>query len=174
MTDLRIGVLTCSDSCSAGLAEDTSGREIMDLCEQRGWLVVAYHVCPDEMESVCTSLIEMSDVDEVDVVLTVGGTALKPRDVTADSTQAACERLVPGFGESIRSALAPDDASILLSRNTAGIRGKTLVVNLPGGGERSRDAFSLVADHLESASKMTKRPAWPPNPPKTLESPASA
>lgn len=163
MTELRVGVLSCSDSCASGDREDLVGRRIAELCEDRGWLTVAYHVCHDDPESICTSMLEMTDLDEVDAILTIGGTALGPRDVTPESTERVCERMVPGLAEIIRTRTTAADPDLMLSRATAGVRGHTLIVNLPGGGEHAIDAFWVVAGQLEHASAMLHRPWTPTN-----------
>ena len=168
MADLRIGILTCSNSRAAGEAEDVAGREIIERCEARGWLVVAYHVCPFEFECISSSLIEMSDVDDADVIVTLGGTGLGPGDITPEVTERVSERLVPGIAERIRAvaatvpgALVPgeprsaEDCS-MFSRATAGIRGNTLILNLPGGTEPTARCFDVVADHLERASSAVR------------------
>lgn len=156
MGDLRLGILTCSDSRAAGEHEDLAGRWVLDACEERGWLVVAYHVCPDEFECITTSIIEMVDVDETDVVLTLGGTGLGPRDVTPEATERICERMVPGLAEEIRRGTTSTDPHLMFSRATAGIRGETLVINLPGGERPTADAFTLLAGQLEYASAMIR------------------
>lgn len=163
MTELRVGVLSCSDSCASGHAEDVVGRKIVELCEENEWLVIAYHVCHDDPESICTSMLEMTDLDEVDAILTIGGTALGPRDVTPESTERVCERMVPGLAETIRARTAASDPDLMLSRATAGVRGHTLIVNLPGGGDHAIDAFWVVAGQMERASEMLHRPWTPAN-----------
>lgn len=165
MADLRIGILTCSDSRAAGEAEDLAGRAIIERCEARGWLVVAYHVCPFEFESISSSLIEMSDVDDADVIVTLGGTGLGPGDITPEVTERISERLVPGIAERIRAVAAetpsagsqlPIEDFSLFSRATAGIRGQTLILNLPGGTGPTVRCFDVVADHLERASSAVR------------------
>ncbi|MRR12049.1 MogA/MoaB family molybdenum cofactor biosynthesis protein [bacterium] len=157
--DLRIGVLTCSDSRALGQAEDEAGRAIIEACEAQDWIVAAYHVCLCEMESVCTSLIEMTDMEEVDVVLTIGGTGLGPRDIMPEATELICERIATGLAEGLRCAARESDDSwdvFLLSRATAGTRGFSLVVNLPGGTAVSGTAFAMLAPHLERAAAMVR------------------
>lgn len=154
MGDMRIGVLTCSDSCSCGDAEDLAGRAIIEQCEDRGWVVVAYHVCADEVESICTSIIEMTEIEEADIVLTLGGTGLGPRDFTPEATELVCDRMVPGVAEVVRHAARTADDAFILSRATAGIRDTTLVINLPGGMGPTAAAFEVVAGHLEIAARV--------------------
>lgn len=151
MAELRIGIITCSDSRALAGAEDTAGRALMDACESRGWVIIAYHVCPNEAECISTSIIELADAEEADVVLTIGGTSLGPHDVTPDATASLCERFVPGIAEAIRSRCVLHDPSFVLSRGVVGVRGSTLIVNLPGGDGPALEGFAAAADHLETA-----------------------
>lgn len=154
MAELRIGVLTCSDSRHAG-AEDVCGHALIDMAEERGWVVVSYHVCPDDRECIAASVIEMCDAEEADVVLTCGGTALGPRDVTPDATIDISERDIPGIAEAVRRRLAEEDPAMILTRAACTQRGNTLILNLPGGESNVRIGFAAVADQLETAVWMT-------------------
>lgn len=156
MGELRIGVLTCSDSRATEDADDTSGRALVSLAEERGWDVLAYHVCPDDEECIQSSLMEMADVDEVDVVLTTGGTGLGPRDVTPEATIAVGDREVPGMAEAIRAESLRVTPRAMLSRGVAAMRGTTLIVNLPGSEKAVRETFAVVADQLEHAAEMAR------------------
>jgi len=151
--DLRVGILTCSDSRSGPGVKDDSGRAVIDACEQKGWFVVAYHVCPDDMECIASSIIDMCEAEEADVVLTLGGTGVGPRDVTPEATERICERIVPGVSEAIRRHTSAAEPSQVLSRAVAGIRGDTLIVNLPGGVTPTLDALEFVSGILEAARK---------------------
>ena len=154
MADLRIGILTASDSCYAGDREDTAGRALASLCEERGWLVAGYHVCPDDLESLSTSLIEFAEAEKVDIVLTCGGTGFGPRDLTPEATRLACDRLAPGIAEAIRAESLAITRRAMLSRGVAGLRGRTLVINLPGSEKAARESFAVIADQLEHAVEM--------------------
>jgi molybdenum cofactor synthesis domain-containing protein len=154
MAELRVGVITCSDRCHAGEAEDLSGREIVDTCEKRGWDVVGYDVVPDEQEAITLSIIELADVDNADVVFTTGGTGLSPRDVTPEATLAACPRLVPGVAEAVRAESFKVTRRAMLSRAIAAQRGTTLVINLPGSVKAVRETLAVVLDQLEHARDM--------------------
>lgn len=156
MAELRIGVLTSSDTRSAGQAEDTAGRALIELAEERGWLVVAYHVCPDDRECIAASLMEMSDVEEADVVFTCGGTGLGPRDVTPEATRDVSERDVPGIAEYIRAESLKVTGRAMLSRGVAAMRDHTLIINLPGSEKAAREGFSFVADQLEHSVEMVR------------------
>lgn len=154
MAELRIGVLTASDSRAFGAAEDTSGKALIEMAEASGWTVVGYHVCKDDHESIAASLIEMCDVDEADVVLTTGGTGLGPRDITPEATLAVCERQVPGIAEAIRAESLKVTGRAMLSRAVAAVRDHTLVINLPGSEKAVRETFATVAPQLEHAVEM--------------------
>lgn len=155
MAQLRIGILTCSDTRSEGRAEDTAGKALMELAESRGWVVVAYHVSADDRESIATSLMEMSDVAEADVVFTCGGTGLGPRDVTPEATEDVSERMVPGIAEALRAESYKVTKRAMLSRGIAATRGATLIVNFPGSEKAARESFGFVADQMEHAVEMT-------------------
>ena len=150
-TDLRIGILTCSSDCARGDCDDALGQRFVEVCEARGWLVVAYHVCRNNSESVGTSLIEMTEVDEVNVVLTLGGTGLAPSDVVPEAMARVCERSVPGIAEAIHARISAIDPWLMMSRATAGIRGRSLIINLPDAEKPALDAFEFIAGQLERA-----------------------
>lgn len=154
MADLRIGIITSSDSCHEGSREDTAGKALAALCEARGWIVVDYHVCPDDQESLGVSIVEMAESDRVDVVFTTGGTGLGPRDVTPEATLAVSERVVPGIAEHIRAESVRVTGRAILSRGVAALRGRTLIINLPGSEKAARESFGFIADQLEHAVEM--------------------
>jgi molybdopterin adenylyltransferase len=131
---IRIGVINVSDRASAGVYEDTPGKACVALL--RGWLTtpfeVEYAVIPDEQSRIETELRRMADVAGCCLIVTTGGTGPAPRDVTPEATEAVCEKMLPGFGELMRSASLKFVPTAILSRQTAGIRGRSLIVNLPG------------------------------------------
>jgi molybdopterin adenylyltransferase len=154
VADIRVAILTASDSCFASKREDTAGAALAALVAERGWTMCAYHVCPDDAEALSTSLIELAEVDAADVVLTCGGTGFGPRDVTPEATAMASERMAPGIAEVIRSESYRVTKRAMLSRGIAGIRATTLIVNLPGSEKAARETFSFIADQLEHAVQM--------------------
>jgi len=156
VAELRIGILTCSDTRSRGEAEDTAGRALIELSEAAGWLVVAYHVCPDDRECIAASLIEMCDVEDADIVFSCGGTGLGPRDVTPEATMDMAERIVPGIAEYLRSESLKVTKRAMLSRATAAQRGHTVIINLPGSEKAARESFGFVASQLEHAVEMVR------------------
>ena len=156
MAELLIGVVTCSDTCHLGEREDGAGKAVADACVARGWSVVAYDVCPDDEECIVHSIIEMADVDEADVVFTVGGTGLGPRDITPEATRLVVEREIPGIAEAIRAHSVSITPRAMLSRAIAGQRGATIVINLPGSEKAARECYEAVAETLEHAAEMAE------------------
>lgn len=154
MTTLRIGVLTSSDTRAAGGAEDTSGAALKSLSADRGWEVVSYSLLPDDRELIAAALIEMADVDRCDIVFTTGGTGLSPRDVLPETTLSVCDREVPGIGEVIRSESLKITSRAMVSRATAGQRGSTLIINMPGSEKAVRESFGFIEGVLEHAVEM--------------------
>ena len=154
MCALRIGVLTSSDTRAAGEAEDTSGKALIGLSEDRGWEVVAYHLVPDDHDRIAAALVQMADDRACDIIFTTGGTGIGPRDVLPETTLAVADREVPGIGEVIRGESLKITSRAMLSRGTAGQRGSTLIINLPGSEKAVRESFGFVADVLEHAVEM--------------------
>lgn len=152
--DLRIAVVTCSDSRSGGDAEDTAGKALIELSEARGWFVVGYHVLPDDREIIETTLAQLADIDNADIILTAGGTGLGPRDVTPEATISVATRDVPGIAEYLRMRSCSITPRAALSRAVAVQRDETLIINFPGSEKASRESFDIIADQLEHAVEM--------------------
>jgi molybdopterin adenylyltransferase len=131
---VRIGIVTVSDRAAAGVYEDLSGAEIRS-CLHR-WIATpwdaVYRCVPDERVQVEATLVELADQDGCGLIVTTGGTGPALRDVTPEATEAVCDRLLPGFGEAMRAASLRTVPTAILSRQVAGTRGATLIVNLPG------------------------------------------
>ncbi|MFM9081334.1 MAG: molybdopterin adenylyltransferase, partial [Opitutaceae bacterium] len=142
----RIGVLNSSDRASAGFYEDTPGQACVALL--REWLVTAfevdYRVIPDERPVIEAELRRLADEAGCCLVVTTGGTGPAPRDVTPEATEAVCEKLLPGFGELMRATSLKYVPTSILSRQTAGIRGRTLILNLPGRPKAIRENLEAV------------------------------
>jgi molybdopterin adenylyltransferase len=134
MEKIKIGILTVSDRASQGIYEDISGLEIRkvvanytnDSCDFSYWIV------PDEEEQILEKLIHLSDIEKCCLIFTTGGTGPALRDVTPEATEKACQKMLPGFGELMRAASLAYVSTAILSRQTAGIRNQTVIVNLPG------------------------------------------
>ena len=151
---MRVAILTISDSVSQGKREDRSGQAIADRCAELGWEVAARSVLPDEQAQIAGRLTELADSGKVDLILTVGGTGLGPRDVTPEATMRAAERLVPGLGERMRAAGASANPHSILSRSQGACRGRTLILNLPGSPRGAVESFGVVADVLPHAIEI--------------------
>ena len=140
---LRLAVLTISDAGARGERRDASGDAIATWAEERGDVVAAREVVPDESAEIVRRLIAWCDGELADLVLTTGGTGLAPRDITPEATRAVLEREAPGIAERLRVSCLESFPRAALSRGIAGVRHRTLVVNLPGSPSGVRD--SLVA-----------------------------
>lgn len=150
MDPLRIAILTISDAASRGERPDTSGDTIRDRAEQRSWVVVEHSVIPDERHAISEQLEALADGGAVDLILTTGGTGFTDRDTTPEATRAVIERDAPGIAEALRIEGSASTPMAWLSRGVAGIRGRTLIVNLPGSPAGVREGLSVVeriADH---------------------------
>ncbi|HEY1848586.1 MAG TPA: molybdopterin adenylyltransferase [Opitutaceae bacterium] len=143
---VRIGVINVSDRASAGQYEDTPGKACVALLLE--WLStpfdVDYKVVPDERAQIEAELRRMADDAQCCLVVTTGGTGPAPRDVTPEATEAVCDRMLPGFGEQMRSASLAFVPTAILSRQVAGVRGRTLIVNLPGRPKAIRENLEAV------------------------------
>jgi molybdopterin biosynthesis mog protein len=143
---VKIGILTLSDRASDGVYEDKSGMAIREVLDE--WLIgereYFYEVIPDELDLIKQRLIYMIDMIGCDLVLTTGGTGPALRDVTPEATEAVCEKMMPGFGELMRAESLKIVPTAILSRQTAGIRGHCLVINLPGQPKAIRECLEPV------------------------------
>ena len=142
----KIGIVTASDRASAGVYEDLSGQAIIDTLKDyltSEWEPV-YRVIPDEQESIEQALIELTDQEQCCLIVTTGGTGPAKRDVTPEATENVCEKMMPGFGELMRQVSLQYVPTAILSRQTAGIRGQSLIVNLPGKPKSIRECLDAV------------------------------
>jgi molybdenum cofactor synthesis domain-containing protein len=153
---LRVAIITCSDSRAAGTAADTAGPALVGLCESYGWRVIGDEVVPDDPAVIAQAIRRFSDDEQADVILTTGGTGLGPRDNTPEATEEACDWLAPGIAEAIRSGSLEITRRAMLSRGVAGLRGTTLVVNLPGSVKGATESLEMVADQFEHATEMMR------------------
>ncbi len=146
MEKVKIGIINVSDRASRGEYEDVPGKEVkrlMDLWLNSPWEAV-YAVIPDEQELLEGEMIQMADEKGCCLIVTTGGTGPAVRDVTPEATIAVCEKLLPGFGELMRQTSLQYVPTAILSRQTAGIRGKTLIVNLPGKPKSIKECLEVV------------------------------
>ena len=151
---MRVALLTVSDSVAQGLRKDLSGPAVKERCTALGWQVTSAHVVPDESSAIQARLIELADAEIVDLILTTGGTGIGPRDVTPEATAAVCQRILPGFGEQMREAGRRLNPRASLSRATAGVRARTLIVNLPGSPKGAVESLDAVAELLPHAVEV--------------------
>ena len=142
----RIGILTVSDRASSGVYEDLSGPAIQDTLSRflRSEWEARYRLVPDEGPGIEAALRALCDEEGCCLVLTTGGTGPAPRDVTPEATEAVCEKLLPGFGEQMRAVSLRYVPTAILSRQTAGIRGHSLIINLPGKPKSIRECLEAV------------------------------
>jgi molybdopterin adenylyltransferase len=148
---VRAAVLTVSDGVARGERQDESGAVLERLLVDEGY-EVARRVVPDERSEIAEAIEELTD--EMELVLTTGGTGVAPRDVTPEATASVLERQVPGIAEAVRADAAQRTPHGLLSRGVAGIRGRALVVNLPGSPGGCRDGFAVLREALPHAVKL--------------------
>lgn len=146
MSVAKIGIITVSDRASAGVYDDISGKAIIDTLNDyltSQWEPV-YKVIPDEKEVIEQTMIEMADKFECSLIVTTGGTGPAKRDVTPEATEAVCDRMMPGFGELMRAESLKFVPTAILSRQTAGLREDSLIVNLPGKPKSIRECLDAV------------------------------
>ena len=145
-----VGVATISDRCSAGHAEDKSGPKLVDFIREAlgsEWVVTQRSIIPDEQDQIKDLLIDWADVKGLTLILTTGGTGFAPRDVTPEATKKVIERETPGLVHAMMSGSLNVTPMAMLSRLTSGIRGKTLIVNLPGNTKGAVENFSVSFFH---------------------------
>ena len=152
---LALGILTISDRCSRGEAEDASGPAIRRIAMERLGAEVKVEACvPDEVHRISSLLVEWCDTRQLDLILTTGGTGFSPRDVTPEAMLAVIQRQAPGLGEAMRREGAKATPHAMLSRAVAGIRGKTLIVNLPGSVKAVTEGLEVILPALPHAIEI--------------------
>lgn len=149
-----VAVLTISDKCSKGQREDKSGKIIQDLIKNLPGDVVKYEIIPDEPDMIKERIKNYCDELKVDLVLTDGGTGFTPRDNTPEATREVIEREVPGIPEAMRTLCLGITKKAMLSRGIAGIRGKSLILNLPGSTRGAKESLEAVLEGLPHGLDM--------------------
>lgn len=148
----KVAVLTASDKGSRGEREDTSAQVIRELVEEElGGEIIDYRIVPDEQDEIMAALIEMTEYFNADLVLTTGGTGLALRDVTPEATLKVIDRAVPGLAEAMRMGALQKTRRAMLSRGVCGIRGSSLIINLPGSPKGVHESLMAIMDQLPHA-----------------------
>jgi molybdenum cofactor synthesis domain-containing protein len=151
-----VAILTLSDKGSRGEREDISGKLLLKFCQALNWEVKHYEILPDEKDLIAEKLIFLADHLKVDLILTTGGTGVHPRDVTPDATSQVIEKEVPGLAEFIRFLSFQRTPLAALSRARAGVRGETLIINLPGSPKAIEEVFPHLTEIIEHAVRKIK------------------
>ncbi|XP_062378075.1 gephyrin a isoform X5 [Sardina pilchardus] len=156
---IRVGILTVSDSCYRNLAEDRSGINLKDLVHDPsllGGIISAYKIVPDEIDEIKETLVDWCDEKELNLILTTGGTGFAPRDVTPEATREVIEREAPGMALAMLMGSLNVTPLGMLSRPVCGIRGKTLIINLPGSKKGSQECFQFILPALPHAIDLLR------------------
>lgn len=153
---IKVGVITASDKGSRGEREDLSAPVIEELIKSIGGQVIAYTVVPDEQKLLEDKLKEYADEKKMDLVFTTGGTGFSPRDVTPEATRAVVGRLAPGISEAMRWESLKITPKAMLSRAVSGIRGGTLIINLPGSPKAVRECLEIILPALAHGIEILK------------------
>lgn len=150
-TAIRAAVITASDACSRGERADDSGAALVELLESSGAEVVETRILSDDLEPLVQALKEFAGRDDVNLIVTTGGTGLGPRDNTPEATLQVIEREVPGIAEAIRAESLKVTKMAMISRGVAGVASGTLIVNLPGSPKAVRESFAVIKPVLAHA-----------------------
>ena len=148
--------MTISDKGARGDRQDKSGAVIREILPSIAARIVNYDVIPDEKEPIAAKLVKWADEDDLDIIITTGGTGLTPRDVTPEATLAVVDRIVPGFAEAMRAESLKKTPHAMLSRAVVGTRGKCLIINLPGSPKAVRECLEVILPALPHAVETLK------------------
>ena len=144
----RVAIITSSDTGSRGEREDLSGPAIREIVEKNGYKVVSMDILPDDRAMLSKKMAELADNNTAELILTTGGTGFSPRDIMPEATEDIIDRRVPGIPEAMRAYSMTITKRAMLSRATAGIRKKTLIVNLPGSPKAVKESLEYIIDPL--------------------------
>ena len=156
MSFIEIAVLTASDRCSKGQAEDISGKLVSEIMKTIGGRTAAYDIVPDEIPAIKEKLLHYCDALKADVVITTGGTGFSGRDVTPEATAQVIEKNIPGLPELMRAEGLKKTKKAVLSRGIAGIRKDTIIINLPGSPKAVKESLEAVLDLIPHALEMLR------------------
>ncbi|MBQ9980291.1 MAG: molybdopterin adenylyltransferase [Oscillospiraceae bacterium] len=152
----KAAVITVSDKGFAGEREDKGGPLVCRMLQEAGYEIEETAIVPDEKDNIKAQLIHMADVHDCALIVTTGGTGFSPRDVTPEATEAVCHRMAPGIGEAMRAESMKVTNRAMLSRATAGIRGGSLIVNLPGSPKAIRENLEVILPALEHGLEILR------------------
>jgi molybdenum cofactor synthesis domain-containing protein len=153
---LTVSILTISDKGARGQRYDESGQAIRDIFSELDSEIVNYEIVPDELDVIGQKLAEWADSGDTDIIVTTGGTGLGERDITPEATMSVVERVVPGLAEAMRIVSLSKTPMAMLSRATAGIRGRSLIINLPGSPKAVRECLEVVLPAIPHAIDIIK------------------
>jgi molybdopterin adenylyltransferase len=153
---LSAGIITVSDKGSQGKREDKSGPAIAEMLAGAAIQVTKTLIVPDEMDQISQAIITFADVDHLDLILTTGGTGVSPRDLTPDATLQVIDKAIPGMAEAMRYASMKITPHAMISRAVAGIRGHSLIINLPGSPKGAKENLTVVLPALQHAIEKIK------------------
>ncbi len=154
---LRFGILTVSDRSARGERPDLSGPALAQAISEHGWQIIWQEILPDELTVLQNFLTNKADENGVDILLTTGGTGFAHRDVTPEATLAVVQRVAPGLAEAMRAESLKITPHAMLSRGVAGIRGNTLIVNLPGSPKAALEHLAVIAPALPHAVQLLQK-----------------
>ncbi|HPH95912.1 MAG TPA: MogA/MoaB family molybdenum cofactor biosynthesis protein [Anaerolineaceae bacterium] len=159
MPAIRVGILTLSDRSFRNERPDLSGPALVEHCQKIGWSVSKTAILPDDLAPISSLLIDWADSNELDLILTTGGTGFAPRDNTPEATLAVIHRAAPGLAEAMRSASLTITPHAMLSRAAAGIRNRTLIINLPGSPRAAIENLLIIQPVLPHAVQLLQEDA---------------
>jgi len=154
MSNIRAVVITVSDACSRGEREDTSGAALVQLLTELGAEIVETKILSDDLDPLVQALTDFAQRDDVNLIITTGGTGLGPRDNTPEATQQVIEREAPGIAEAIRLESLKATPMAMLSRGVCGVRSGTLIINVPGSPKAVREGFAVIAPIIPHALNL--------------------
>ncbi len=150
----KVAILTISDKCSRGEREDETGKIIKETINSHAWDIIKYEIVPDDTDKIIQRLLEYCDTLKADIVFTNGGTGFSPRDNTPEATKAVIEKEIPGIPEAMRFVGFKHTKRAMLSRGIAGIRGKSLIINLPGSTRGTKESLEAILEELPHGLEM--------------------
>ena len=153
---IRTGILTISDKASQGLREDLGGPALQKLLDQQYYRVTVTAIVPDDIPAISAALVDWADRENLDLILTTGGTGVSPRDITPEATAQVLHREIPGMAEAMRAEGMKHTPLAQISRAKAGFRGETLIVNLPGSIKAIEEMFPVILPALPHAIEKIK------------------